>query len=172
MADVTDLDYSVASDAIHGKGAQLLVGDGASPETFQAVKGVVKITPGTIETADIDTTHLRSPNRHREHRSGIRDSGPISIEAIFLPDDESQSYAGGGSGSFTGGGMLKFAEDGLNRNFIIRLNNVPAGSPGQQLEMPFTGYVNAWTPGEIGVDDKILVTGSIMPSQDYASSLP
>ena len=167
MADVTDTDYSVASDAIHGYGAQLLVGDGASPETFQAVKGIVKITPGSIETADIDTTHLRSPNRHREHRSGIRDSGQIGLEAIFLPDDESQSYAGGGSGSFQNGGMLKFAEDGVNRNFVIRLNTA---SPA--LELPFRGYVASWTPGEIGVDDKIMVNGSIQPSEDYASNLP
>lgn len=172
MADVTDTTYSIASDAIHGYGAQLLVGDGASPETFQAVKGIVKITPGSIETADLDTTHLRSPNRHREHRAGIRDSGPIGIEAIFLPDDESQSYAGGGSGSFASGGMLKFAEDGINRNFIIKLNNVPAGSPDEQLALPFRGYVASWTPGEIGVDDKIMVAGSIQPSEDYASNLP
>jgi hypothetical protein len=172
MSDVTDTFYAVASDAIHGYGGQILVGDGASPETFQAVKGVIRITPGSIETADLLTTHLRSPNRHQEHRAGMRDSGEIGIEAIFLPADESQSYAGGGSGSFAQGGMLKFAEDGINRNYIIRLNDVPGGSPGQQLELPVRGYVKGWTPGEITNDDVIKVTGSIMPSQDYVSGLP
>ena len=47
MANRTDT-YYAATGAIHGYGAQLMVGDGASPETFEAIAGVVSITPGRM----------------------------------------------------------------------------------------------------------------------------
>lgn len=167
MADYTDTFYRIADDAIHGYGAQLMVGDGASPETFQAIAGILSIQPGEISTADIDTTHLRSPNRHREHRAGIRDSGPFTVTGTWLPKDESQSYTGGGSGSFVSGGLAYLAAQGTNHNFKIVLND---GSPA--TEWPFRAYVASFTPGGIGVDDRITFTATFQPVQDYTADLP
>ena len=98
MANRTDTFY--AADAIHGYGAQLKVGNGASPETFEAVALLRRITFGEMSTAVIDKTHLRSPAAHREKLMGLRDSGPFSIEGIYNPDEESLNNTGGGSGSF------------------------------------------------------------------------
>lgn len=95
MPDRSNTNYA-AEDAIHGYGAQLMVGDGGTPEVFEAIAGVVSITPGEMSTADIDRTHLRSPDAHREHMPGIRDSGPFELEMIWLPKEQSQSNAGGG----------------------------------------------------------------------------
>src|SRR5690606_13225139 len=153
--------------AIHGYGAQFLVGNGASPEVFEAVAGVLSVTPGELSTADIDTTHLRSPNRHREHRSGIRDSGPWSLTGTYLPDEESQSNTGGGSGAFQGGGLMAMAADGVNRNFKVIFND---GSPA--TELIFRGYVASFQLGEIGVDDKVNFTASIQPTEAYDANLP
>lgn len=155
--DRTDTFYA-ATDAIHGYGAQWLIGNGASPETFQAVAGVVSITPGDMSTAVIDRTHLRSPDAHREKMAGIRDSGPFTMELIWFPNDESQSNAGGGAGSFTAGGVVKLWIDRTERNMKIVLNDA---SP--STEWPFAGVITRFQPGAIGIDDKIGATVEVTP---------
>lgn len=165
MSDRTDTFY--AADAIHGYGAQILVGDGASPESFQAIAQVTRITFGDMSTAVIDKTHLRSPFAHREKLMGMRDSGPFSLEGIYDPNDESQSNAGGGSGSFTSGGLLGMWIARTEHNFILRLND---GSPA--TELPFRGAVSKYQPGEVGADDKINFTAEITPLQDFSAGMP
>src|SRR5678815_5194141 len=115
MSDVTDQFY--AGEAIHGYGAQLLVGDGGSPEGFDAVADVNSITPGEMSTAVIDKTHLRSPEAHREKMAGIRDSGPFTCSLNWRPDHESQSNAGGGAGSFANGGLVAMWRARTTHNF-------------------------------------------------------
>lgn len=166
MANRTDT-YYAATGAIHGYGAQLMVGDGASPETFEAIAGVVSITPGSMDTADILRTHLRSPDAHQEHMPGLRDSGAFSVEGIWLPDEESQNNAGGGTGSFTTGGLVALWRGRATHNFKIVLGD---GSP--STEWPFTGYVAKFQPGSISGDDKINFTAEFMPTQAYDASLP
>lgn len=168
MADRTDTFYA-AEDAIHGYGAQLQVGDGSSPEVFESIAGVVRITPGAMTTEDIDRTHLRSPDAHREHMPGIRDSGAFSVEMIWLPDEQSQSNVGGGSGAFSGGGTIALWRDRTIHNFRIVLFR--PGSPAAVL-WPFRGYVSQFQPGEIGVADKINATASFMPTEAYDADLP
>ena len=169
MADRTDTFYAVADSAIHGYGAQLEVGDGGGSETFQAIAAILSITPGDMSTADIDTTHLRSPDAHREHRAGIRDSGAFTVTGTWLPTDESQSNAGGGSGSFTDGGLIALWRGRQNHNFRIVLPD-NEGSP--SIVWAFRGYVSQFQPGEIGVDDKINFTASFMPTEAYDADLP
>src|SRR5688572_23094703 len=117
MADRTDTFYA-AEAAIHGYGAQLMVGDGSSPtEGFEAIAGIVSITPGAMNTADIIRTHLRSPDAHEEHMPGLRDSGAFTCEMIWLPHEQSQSNVGGGAGSFTGGGLIDMWTNRTIHNF-------------------------------------------------------
>lgn len=165
MADVTNTFY--AGEAIHGYGAQLLVGDGASPEGFDAVADVVSITPGAMETEVIEKTHLRSPDAHREKLAGLRDSGPFVVELNWRPAHESQSNAGGGSGSFTGGGLISMWRNREEKNFKIVLND---GSPA--TEWPFRGVITKFQPGSITNDDKISATCEITPLQAFDADLP
>ena len=167
MSDRTDTFYP-AEGAIHGYGAQLMVGDGASPESFEAIAAVVSITPGAMNTADIDRTHLRSPAAHREHMPGLRDSAAFTCELIWLVTEQSQSHAGGGSGAFANGGTLKLWEDRSTHNFKIALHD--GGSPG--TDWPFRGYVSQFQPGSITGDDKINATASFQPTQSYSENLP
>jgi len=168
MADVTDT-YYPATDAIVGYGTQWLIGDNASPETFQAVEGVVSFDAGGSTTSIIDRTHLRSPGRHREVIAGIRSSSPFSGSVIWLPYSESQSYAGGGSGSFTGGGLAKIAETCEERNMIIRYND--GVSPASELA--FRGFVSEFTPSKgVMVDDKLTATIQVQPTASFLSGLP
>lgn len=165
--DRTDTFYAVADDAIHGYGAQLLVGDGASPEVFEAIAGIVSITPGEMTTADIDTTHLRSPDAHREHRAGIRNSGPFTVAGVWLPAEQSQSNTGGGTGAFQSGGLVALWRGRANHNFKIVL-----GDDSPATEWPFRGYVSQFQPGAIGLDDKIDFTAAFQPTEAYDADLP
>lgn len=165
MADVTGLTY--AADAVKGTLAQWLIGDGASPETFEAVYAVRRIVPGGHTTARIDKTHLRSPDNHTEKTLGRRDTGDWTFEVIYNPDHESHTNTGGGSGSFTGGGLFAMHVAGTERNMLIRYG---AGSP--QREIAFRGAVADIQMGEIIDSDVIMLNVTVAVLQDYSADLP
>ena len=168
MADPrTDTFYAIADEVIHGYGAQIEIGDGASPENFQAIAGILKITPGEMMTEDEKVTHLRSPDAHHEHRPLLRDSGAFTCEGWWLPKDDSQSNAGCGTGAFQQGGVIKMWRARTRHNIKIVLND---GSPA--TEWPFRGYVSRFQPGEIGNEASIKFTMSFQPSQAYDADLP
>jgi hypothetical protein len=164
-ANVTDEFYAAGDDAIAGYGGQFMIGDGASPEAFEAVAGVVKINLPAQTSTDVKTTHLRSPNRHEEHRAGMRDTPAFTVELVWLPYHRSQSLAGGGSGAFADGGLAAMAADGLPRNMRFVAND---GSPATTLDL--RGYVATFAPGEINKDGTIPATATIQPTQ--APTLP
>lgn len=164
-ADVTDTFY--AGEAFIGYGAQLEVGDGASPETFEAVADVMEIVPGDMSTGIIPKTHLRSPEAHHEKLLGIRDSGPFTVRGNWRPTHESQSNAGGGAGSFTDGGLIAIWRRREERNFRIVLAD---GSPA--TVWPFRGGVTKFQPGGIVLDQKVDFTCEITPLRDFSADLP
>jgi hypothetical protein len=168
MADYTDTTYR--TEGRDGYLAQLKLGDGASPETFQSVAHVRSIQPGNMTTELIDVTHLRSPEAHREKIAGLRDSGPFAIEGIWVPNDESQSNTGGGSGSFTGGGLAALARSREERNWVIEFAVAQFGSPA--LEWPFSGIVTNFTPGRIEAGVGLMFTAEISPVRDVTAALP
>lgn len=163
--DVTDQFYAAGDDALVGYGWQMLVGDGLSPESFTAVAGVTRVQLPAQSSSDIKTTHLRSPNRHEEHRAGMRDTPAFTVEMTWLPYHPSQSYAGGGTGAFATGGLPKMADDGTNHNFKFVAND---GSPATTVTI--RGYVGTFSPGQLDKDNPVPATCSIQPVQ--APSLP
>lgn len=164
MSDRTST-YYAAEGAIHGYGAQLLVGDGASPESFEAIAFIKSITPGSMDTDDLDRTHLRSPDAHKEHAAGMRDSGAFAVEGIWVPDEQSLSNAGGGSGPFASGGIVALWRGRANHNFKIVL-------PDGTTEWPFRGYIKKFQPGQIGTTEVIPFSAEFQPTQAYDASLP
>lgn len=162
MADVTGTYY--AGEAIFGYGTQLLVGDAASPESFEAIADVTKITPGKMSTEVKDKTHLRSPDRHREKFAGIRDSEPFTVTGNWRPTHQSQSNAGGGTSAFASGGLVYLWRTAAERNFKIVLPTA--------TEWPFRGVVTGFQPGEISNDGSIPFTAEITPLQDFSANLP
>jgi hypothetical protein len=166
MADVTNT-YYAAEGKFHGYGAQLLVGDGTSPEQFEAIAEVSSITFGDMTTAVFTRTHLRSPEAHQEKLAGLRDSGPFSITGNWRPDHESQSNVGGGSGAFASGGLIALWRTRAEKNFLLR---IPYGSP--EIELPFAGVVTKFQPGEIGTDDGVSFTAEMTPLRDFSANLP
>jgi hypothetical protein len=166
MADLTGT-YYAAEGREHGWGAQLLVGNGvvgSSPQTYEAVAEVVRIRPGGLTTATFTRTHLRSPNAHVELQAALRSSEAWEVECNYRPTHESQSQAGGGSGSFISGGMLGLNIARTNKDFVIRLAS--------GFEFPIQGFCSGYTIGEIGSDDGISLTMTITPLGDYSGDLP
>lgn len=167
MADLTDTFYA-AEGSFHGYGTQLLVGDGTSPENFEAVAEVRQITFGDMSTAVFERTHLRSPGAHREKLAGLRDSGPFSMVLNWRPKHESQNNTGGGSGSFTTGGLLALWIARTTKNFkIVASDDSPA------TEVPFTGVITKYQPGTLGPDGGIDLSVEITPLDgSWHSDLP
>jgi hypothetical protein len=120
-----------------------------------------------MSTAVVEKTHLRSPEAHREKKLTLRDSGPFVLKGNWRPTHESQSNAGGGSGSFASGGLMAIWRQRLEKNYKIVLND---GSPG--TEWPFRGGISKFQPGEITVDGKVMFTCEITPLQDFSADLP
>lgn len=167
MADRTGTYYAASDDAVHGYAAELQMGNGGSPETFESIAGLRTITFGAMETADLDATHLRSPDAHREHRAGIRDSGAFECTGVWLVNEQSLSNAGGGAGSFTGGGLVAQWRGRQNHNFKLVLGE---GSPNN--EFPFRAYVSRFQPGEVGIDNLVEFSAAFQPTQAFDAGLP
>jgi hypothetical protein len=157
--EVTGQFYSAADDAIAGYGAELKIGDGASPENFEAIAAVTRIVPGAQSSTDVKTTHLRSINRHEEHRAGMRDTSVFTVEGTYLPSDKSHSTAGGGSGAFASGGLPYLSAQGDNHNFQIVCNDASTTT------ISFRGYVATFSIGEINKDGVIPFTATFQPTQ-------
>jgi hypothetical protein len=126
MPDVTNLYYP--GEAFIGYRAQLLVGQGGSPELFAAVADVNQITPGDMTTNVVPKTHLRSPDAHHEKLAALRDSGPFGVEGNWRPRHGSQSNAGGDG--FTNGGLVRMWRERREANFKLL---VPIGIPGAAI---------------------------------------
>jgi len=167
MSDLNVTDTYYAGEAFVGYGSQLMVGDGASPETFEAIADVESITFGDMTTAIVDKTHLRSPDGHREKIATIRDSGAFQIAGNWRPTHHSQSNAGGGSSAFASGGLVGLWRARTERNFKLVLAD---GSPG--TEVPFRGVISKFQPGQVTVDGKVGFTAEVTPLRDFSASLP
>jgi hypothetical protein len=164
MADVTDTDY--AAEAIKGQGGQWLIGSTGSPQVFDAVYGVRRITPGGTTTNIIDKTHLRSPNNHTEKMAGRRDSDAFEIEMIYNPNHESHNNTGGGSGAFASGGLFAMNIAQTELDMKIKLAD---GSPAN--EIAFRGIVADLRLGEISDQELVTLIARVMPLQDWTGDL-
>lgn len=171
MADVTGEFY--ASEGFIGYGAEFLVGQGAtgSPlaEDFVAIPEVNSISPLVSGTTPVgDFTHLRSPNRHREKKPLIRDSGAITLNANYRPGHGAHKVAGG-DGFNAAHSVLSLWRSCAENNFLIRLPDAAGlvGSPAADQELPLVGAVTKYEIGELGVDGKVPCMIEVTPLRDY-----
>ncbi len=151
--------FYAAEGAIIGYGAQVLIGNGASPEVFEAVAGVKTITMPETAFSDTDKTHLRSLNRHKEHAPGMRDSSELSAEGQYIFGEQSLTAAGGGSGPFIAGGLPTLSEDGVIRNVIVRF------ADDDTSEVTIRGYIKGFSLTNVGTEEVVGYKFSVMPTQ-------
>jgi hypothetical protein len=158
MSDVTGT-YYAAEDSIQGYGGQVEIGNGASPEVFEAIAAVKTLKFGETKTADVDRTHLRSLNAHKEHAPGMRDTSAFEITGPYLPTARSLTTAGGGSGAFSGGGLPALAAARTVHNFKV----VCADTNTTTIE--FRAYVAGFSLSELQEDGTVMYTATFMPTQ-------
>jgi hypothetical protein len=159
MADVTNTYYP--SEGFTGYSTQLLVAidDDPGTEATVAIAELTTITPGSIDTEDVDRTHLRSPQAHREHMPGMRDSAAFEIGGTLRLDHESQNNA-------PPNGLLYLHRTRAIRNFAIVLPDE------DETVWPFRGYVQRHQIGALATTGLVNFTGAIMPTQSYSENLP
>lgn len=73
----------MATDAKIGWGAELWI-DNASG-TLTEIAEVIEIGVPTPETAEVEATHFKSPNRRREYISGLIEDGEATFRINYKP---------------------------------------------------------------------------------------
>lgn len=174
MADITDQYYE--GGAFIGYGAQMMVGqDDGSPETFVAVPDIMTITPGDMTTGTVETTHLRSPGRHKERKGTIRDSGPIVLAGNYRPTHGAHKQTGG-DGFDADHSLLSLWRNVTDNNFLFvlpdREDAGATGSPLVGISLPVRGTVTKYQIGEMTTEGKVPFTCEITPLHDYSGGLP
>ncbi|HXI88455.1 MAG TPA: phage tail tube protein [Bryobacteraceae bacterium] len=74
------------SKANSGYLAQFLIGDAASPPNFTAISEIKSFAPDLVTMAEVDTTHLLSPNNTEEFVPAMIKPGKVVFGGNFLGD--------------------------------------------------------------------------------------
>lgn len=75
------------TEGIVGVGAELRVGDGASVEVFASIGECISIGGPTMDSEEVDFTHLGSTSGYREKLQGFKDAGQIDVNMNWVATD-------------------------------------------------------------------------------------
>lgn len=132
------------------KGAELLLGDGNSPETFTVVSAVKDLSIPLAQADYIDVTTHDSPSNYEEFVAGIIRTGEVSFNGHFDTSDPTHDGTTG---------LLSIAE-GTLRNWRIQFND--AGG----LLVAFAGFIrislSAPVAGSNDFEGSIRISGEIV----------
>lgn len=131
------------SDAFWAYGSLLQLGDGGSPEAFTSIAEITKLTPPNETRDAIEVTHTTSTDGRREFIPGWRDSGEISFEANWLPDNSTHDQ--------TTGLYSTFDDDALH-NWRIVVPDV--------VQIDFAGFITAHEP-DLPMEEQAKLSGTI-----------
>lgn len=138
-----------------GMGAQLLKGDGQSPENFVAVMGIKSINGPNIQRDTHDTTDMNQADNYRTFIGGLVDAGEVTFDANLLLRDATQNQEDGGF-------MAEFDKSSCDSRGNWRITLPPcAGDPDGYLE--FSGIVTGQQM-QIPLDDIMSFAGTIKVS--------
>jgi len=143
-----------ASAAFWPYGTTLKMGDDGSTETFASIVEVKDITPPQLSKDSIEVTSQDSDNGYREFIPGWKDSGEVSFEGNWIPENSTQDGSTG---------LLASFNDDDNHNWQIVL---PAGGGGGKLE--FSGHVTNFEP-DLPMEDvaKLSITIKLTGKMTY-----
>lgn len=138
-----------------GMGAQLLKGDGQSPENFVAVMGIKSINGPNIQRDTHDTTDMNQADNYRTFIGGLVDAGEVTFDANLLLRDATQNQEDGGF-------MAEFDKSSCDSRGNWRITLPPcAGDQDGYLE--FSGIVTGQQM-QIPLDDIMSFSGTIKVS--------
>jgi len=73
---------------VSGFGAQIKVGDGASPEVFTLIEGVRNLQGPTMDREIIDATHHASTGETRQKVTSFKEPGTVTFDLLFDGSDD------------------------------------------------------------------------------------
>jgi hypothetical protein len=106
------------TEGVIGLGTLLKIGDGESPEGFEAIAEVKDITGPGLSREFAEFTHQQSASGYREYKPTFKNSGDVTFKVNFIPDDSTQG--------FNTTGLIKDYEDGTLRNFQLEFPDLGA----------------------------------------------
>lgn len=135
------------SQGMIGYKADIQYGDGATPEVFTSVLEVTSINPSNPQFAEVEFTHLESPNRTREFKPTFLDMGELACEANFIPGDPTHAAV--------------FADraSGTVRNWRYRIKDNTTSAVLRTATFP--GYVKSAVEGPVTTTEKISLNFSV-----------
>jgi hypothetical protein len=125
---------------IQSQGTSLTVGDGASPEVFNAVGQIVNIDGPTGSAPVIDVSNLASTAR--EKNMGLPDEGQITLSLQYDPDDTGQTR------------LKTLRTNRTAGNFKINMSDSPA------TVLSFSGYVLEFSRS-FNIDEVVMGSATI-----------
>lgn len=139
------------TEAMIGYGSKFLLEDDSSPPELVELAEVVNITPPNMQTAQVDATHMQSPNRMMEFIAGLTDPGSASFVMNFVPSSDSDAR------------ILAWRASGLRKQCQIIFPNAVtwtfnANCEGYQPEAAVADVMRATVT--------VKVTGSVTPGVD------
>lgn len=73
------------AEAQIGYGMELHVGNGADPEVFTELLGdMTEFDPPELQADAVESTHMKSPGKHRERIAGMLDTGEFVYTGHFV----------------------------------------------------------------------------------------
>lgn len=121
--------------------------------TLTELSEVVSFTLPNGQVEQIDATHLKSPNRHREFIAGMIDDGDLSVVLNYVP--------GGASDAL----IREAKADGKTRAFMAVVPRATAN-----WEVNGTGIVTGWDRGEVVADGVMRGTLTLKVSGDQTEA--
>lgn len=132
------------SDAIHGIGTLLKLGDGGSPETFSTISEVTELSGPSLEKETVEvTSHDTKANAssYKEYIEGVKDGGEVSLTLNFIPTDSTHGPTNGLLAEYESGGTTNYKivfPDSGSTTWTI-----PAICTGFEPEEPIDGQLTA-----------------------------
>jgi predicted secreted protein len=128
------------SNAIHGIGTKLKIGDGATPtENFTTVTEVASIGGPNLEQEIIDVSNHDTPGGWREKIGGLLNAGQVTFTINYNPVDPTHD---------AGTGLISDLVNRIKRNFELVFPDAGA------TKWSFTALVAAFSASE-PIDDKV-----------------
>lgn len=129
------------TEAAIGYGAEFWLENNSG--TLVQLDEIVAVTPPNSQTADVEATHMKSPNRRREYIAGLIDDGEGTFEMNLMP------------GSTTDLLIQQAQTEGDQRNYRIY---IPDGAFGWRISGSciVKGYER-----KVPIDDRMMATLTI-----------
>jgi predicted secreted protein len=75
----------MTTEAQIGLGTEFWLGNNATPSVLTRLGEILSVTPPNPQTAEVEATHMASPNRRREYISGLIEDGEGTFEMNYVP---------------------------------------------------------------------------------------